>query len=159
MRILALDPGFDRLGIAILEREKNGTKETLIFSECFQTNKKESLSKRIFAIGNELEQVITKYTPEVCASESLFFAKNQKTAIDVASSRGVLLYIAEKYNLPLYEYTPLQIKIAVTGYGRSDKSQVTNMVRRIIQIDKKITIDDEFDAIAVGLTCFAIEKF
>ena len=76
----------------------------------------------------------------------------------VAGSRGVIIYVAEKHGLKVFEYTPLQIKIAVTGYGRSDKLQVTQMVQRLIKVDKKVKFDDEYDAIAVGLTCFAIEK-
>ena len=84
---------------------------------------------------------------------------NQKTAIDVAGVRGMLFYIAKKHSLSVFEYTPLQIKMAVTGYGKSDKKQVTDMVTKLIKIDKKIKFDDEYDAIAVGLTCFASERF
>lgn len=156
MKILAVDPGYDRLGIAVLSK-KNG-EEKILYSDCFQTNKKDSYPKRILSIGNELERLIKEFKPNIFASESLFFASNKKTAIDVAGSRGVLLYIAEKHGLPFFEYTPLQIKIAVTGYGRSDKSQVTNMVHKLILIDKENVIDDEYDAIAVALTCSAIEK-
>ena len=156
MRILAVDPGFDRLGVAIIDKE-NG-KESLLYSNCFQTDKKDSYSKRLSAIGNELERLIKKFKPEIFASEGLFFATNRRTAIDVAGSRGALFYVAEKYNLPVFEYTPLQIKVAVTGYGKSDKSQVTEMVKRLIKIDKKKALDDEYDAIAVALTCSAIEK-
>jgi len=157
MKILAVDPGFDRLGIAVLE--KKGESESLLYSDCFQTNKKNSYSNRIRAIGDEIERLIDEFSPDVFASEGLYFSKNQKTAIDVAGSRGAIFYVAEKYSLPVHEYTPLQIKVAVTGYGKSDKSQVTDMVNRLIKIDKKIRIDDEYDAIAVALTCSAIEKF
>ena len=156
MRVLAVDPGYDRLGIAVLEKEKDA--ETLLFSDCIQTNKEDPFSTRLRAVAEAFEKTIIEYTPDVFASEALFFAKNQKTAIDVASARGTFMYIAGKHNLPVHEYTPLQIKIAVTGYGRSDKSQVTDMVTRLIKIEKKIKLDDEYDAIAVGLTCLAVEK-
>ena len=157
MRILAVDPGYDRLGIAVLEKEEGD--ETLVYSDCFQTNKNDSYSVRLRAIGDEVERLIEEYSPDVFASEGLFFATNRKTAIDVAGSRGAIFYVAEKYNLPVHEYTPLQIKVAVTGYGKSDKAQVTDMVCRLIKMDDKKRLDDEFDAIAVALTCAAIEKF
>ncbi len=157
MRILAVDPGYDRLGIAIIERKAG--KEILLYSDCFQTEKDALYEKRLLDIGDEMERLIREYEPNVFASEALFFAKNQKTAIAVAGSRGTLLYIARKHNLPVFEYTPLQIKIAVTGYGKSDKAQVTDMVKRLIRIEKQVAVDDEYDAIAVGLTCAATEKF
>ena len=156
MRILAVDPGFDRLGVAVLEK-KDGD-ETLVYSNCFQTNKKDSYPMRLQAIGSEIERLIKEFSPDVFASEGLYFATNRKTAIDVAGSRGALFYVAAKYDLPVYEYTPLQIKVAVTGYGKSDKGQVTEMVQRLIKMDDKKRIDDEYDAIAVALTCSAIEK-
>jgi crossover junction endodeoxyribonuclease RuvC len=157
MRILAIDPGFDRLGVAILERKNN--KETLLYSNCFQTSSKDTYALRLKLVADELERLISDFKPSVCALEALFFAKNQQTAIDVAGSRGVCIYIAEKHAMEVYEYTPLQIKIAVTGYGKSDKSQVTDMVQRLISIEKEKAVDDEYDAIAVGLTCMATERF
>lgn len=157
MKIIAVDPGYDRLGVAILEKE-NG-KETLLFSQCYQTSKEDSFSKRLKFIGDALDSLIKEYSPDVFASEGLFFSKNQKTAIDVAGSRGALFYVAEKHNLPLHEYSPLEIKVAVTGYGKSDKTQVTEMVKRLVRIEKKNALDDEYDAIAVALTCSAIEKY
>lgn len=157
MRVLSVDPGYERLGIAIVEQKKGG-KEELIYSNCFRTSKDILFEERLLKIGESVEEVIQKYSPDVFASESLFFTKNQKTALLVAGARGVLLYVATKNNLPIFEYTPLQIKIAVTGYGRSDKLQVTDMVKRLIDIKKEIKLDDEYDAIAVGLTCLASEK-
>ncbi len=157
MRVLSVDPGYDRLGVAIIE--KDGKKnETLLYSNCITTSKKLNYPERLEKIANEVENLIKKYSPQIFASESLFFTKNQKTAIDVAGSRGMLLYIANKNNLKIFEYTPLQIKIAITGYGKSDKNQVQSMTRKLIKIDENSKLDDEYDAIAVGLTCFAIEK-
>ena len=157
MKVLSIDPGYGRLGIAIIESENK--KERLLYSDCFQTDKKLSYEERLLKIGNELSTLIKKFNPDILAIESLFFAKNQKTAIDVAGVRGVLIYIAKSHNLSIFEYTPLQIKIAITGYGRGDKKQVTQMVEKLIKIEKFIKLDDEYDAIAVGLTCLASERF
>ena len=158
MRVLSVDPGYDRLGIAVIEKEK-GQKETLVYSDCFLTDKKQPLPERYLAISEEIDRLVEKYKPEIFSSETLFFSKNQKTAIAVAGARGVLLCAAEKNKLPIYEYSPLEIKVAVTGYGKSDKDQVTDMVKRLIRIEKEDVLDDEYDAIAVGLTCLAMERF
>lgn len=158
MRIIAIDPGYERLGIAILEREVRN-KEILVYSDCFKTDKKLEHFERLGLIGNEIEKVILKYKPEVLCLETLFFSVNQKTAITVAEARGVILFQAAKHNLKVHEYGPGQIKVAVTGYGKSDKRAVNSMVDKLVKIDKTIAHDDEYDAIAVGLTCFATEKF
>ncbi len=157
MRIISIDPGYERLGLAVLEKE-NGI-DVLVYSDCLRTYKNLPYPDRLLALGNDLSSIIEKFSPKALASESLFFTKNQKTAIDVAGVRGMILFIAKKYSLSVFEYTPLQIKIAVTGYGRSDKKQVTEMVAKLIDIKKEINIDDEYDAIAVGLTCLASERF
>lgn len=153
MRVLAIDPGYERLGIAIVEKQNN--KDTLIYSACFQTDKKNDHSKRLFAIYEELKRVIEEYQPDTSALETLFFTNNQKTALKVAEVRGVILAVSESYNLKIYEYTPGAIKIGVTGYGKSDKTAIIKMIPLLIKIDKVIKFDDEFDAIAVGITCLS----
>lgn len=153
MKILAFDPGFERLGVAVLERTAG--RDTLVHSECLQTPKILSFAERLAALGTEVESLITAHTPDVVALESIFFEKNAKTAINVAAVRGVLAYIAAKRGLPLHEYTPLQVKVAVTGYGKSDKTAVAAMVPRLIALPERKRLDDEVDAIAVGLTCLA----
>ena len=153
MRILAIDPGYERVGIAILG------KDTLVFSECFKTSSKIPFSERLFLIGREIESVIKKYKPKLLAIEKLFFATNQKTAMSVSEAKGVIVYEAKKAGLKIFEYTPLEIKIAVTGYGKSDKKSVIDMVKKLIKINENKNSDDEIDAIAVGLACFAREKF
>ncbi|MDP3661607.1 MAG: crossover junction endodeoxyribonuclease RuvC [bacterium] len=157
MRVLAIDPGYDRLGIAILEKQ-NG-KEIALFSMCVTTDKKQTASERLAHIGGEIKKVIAEWKPEVLATETLFLFSNQKTAFRVAEARGVILYETACAGLSVFEYTPLQIKIAVTGYGRSDKTQVTEMVRKLIALPPRKRLDDEYDAIAIGLTCLATEKF
>lgn len=158
VRVLSVDPGYDRLGVAVIERNVGG-KERLLYSACIETPKTDEFSARLKALGEEFERIIETYSPGIFASETLFFTKNQKTALLVAGARGVLTYLAEKHGLSVFEYTPLQIKIAVTGYGKSDKQQVTAMVERLIAVEKPIRHDDEYDAIAVGLTCLASERF
>lgn len=153
-RILAVDPGIERVGIAILEKERGG-KEVLIFSECFKTKSSLSLPERLNLIGSHINEIVTEYEPSALAIESLFFAANQKTAMVVSQARGVIVYEGTRGGLPIYEYTPLQIKVAVTGYGKATKSQVNSMVQKLIKIQKKIKSDDEMDAVAIGLTCFA----
>src|SRR3989344_2103608 len=118
MIILGIDPGYDRLGIAILEKKN---KETLLHSECFITSSKDSFYTRLFQIGKRINEIIKEYNPDILAIESLFITKNQKTAMRVSEARGVIMYEAIKNNIKVLEYTPLQIKMAVTGYGKSDK--------------------------------------
>ncbi len=154
MKIIAFDPGYERLGIAILEKEQNG-KDKVIYSECFKTSAKEAHSERLGQIAKKVEELIEKFLPEQMAIETLFFSKNTKTALKVAESRGVLMAICAKEGLFVNEFTPQTIKAAVTGSGSSDKTQVSKMVSLITNIDLKGKIDDEIDAIAVGLTCLA----
>lgn len=156
MKILSIDPGYDRVGIAILEKSKNtNNKETLIYSDCLTTSSKDVFIERLRLIGLGIEKVIHKYKPTVMVIESLFFNSNQKTVMLVSEAKGMIKYIALYNKLNIFEYTPLQIKIAVTGYGRSSKQQVTIMTQKLISIKKEVNYDDEYDAIAVGLTYFA----
>lgn len=157
MRVLAIDPGYERVGIAVVEKNEKG-KEILCYSDCFKTSSALSFLERLNLIGQEIERLIKEHGPTTFAIEKLFFNSNQKTASMVSEVRGALIYIASKNSLFLYEYTPLQVKMAVTGNGRGDKKQVADMVQQLIKIEKDIQYDDEFDAIAVGLTCLASEK-
>ena len=157
MRILAIDPGYERVGIAIIEKNPGERKETLLYSDCFKTSAKLAFVTRLTHIGQELERLIDEYQPQALAIETLFFSNNQKTAMRVSEARGVMIYTMASRSLPVHEYTPLQIKIAVTGHGKSDKKQVIAMTPRLIDIKKEIAHDDEYDAIAIGLTCIASE--
>lgn len=153
MKTISIDPGYERLGVAILE--KGAGKENLLFSDCLKTSAKLPHEERLKIIGEGVRSLIKKYEPEVMAIETLFFKANVKTAMKVSEARGVMLYEAAQNGLAVKEFTPLQIKIAVTGYGKSEKSQVTTMVKKLIKIEKELQYDDEYDAIAVGLTYFA----
>jgi len=157
MRIISIDPGFERVGIAIIEKTFL-KKDVLVYSNCFKTTPKISLNERIKNIGNEVEKIIKKYKPEALAIEKLYFTTNQKTVMGVAEARGVIIYVATKNNLSVYEYTPPQIKVAVTGYGKASKTMIMSMVPKLIDVDSGINSDDELDAIAIGLTCLACEK-
>lgn len=162
-KIVSIDPGYERVGIAVLEKVSVGSGgEKLIYSDCFKTSSKLLFIERLNLIGKEIERVIKKYNPSIFAIEKLFFNTNQKTAMMVSEARGALIYIALKNKLKVFEYTPLQIKVAVCGDGRADKIQVISMVKNLIEIKKEISPpaggDDEYDAIAVGLTCFASER-
>ncbi len=155
-RILAIDPGYERLGLAILEKRNEG--EFCIFSETFQTSAKLDFKDRLFQIGKRVEFLLDSYGIEVLVLEDLFFNTNQKTALKVSEVRGVLIYLALNRNIKVFEYTPLQIKTAITGYGRADKKQILFMLKRLVKIEKDIKYDDEYDAIAIGLTFFAYNK-
>lgn len=157
MRIISIDPGYERLGLAVIEKEKN-KKEVLVFSECFKTSAKLPHNERLALIGDRIKEIIKKYKPEILATEKLFFSKNQKTALLVSEARGVILYTGTSMGLEIFEYTPIDIKIAITGYGKAEKNQIIDMVRKLIKIDSNTNSDDEFDAIAIGLTHFAIQR-
>ncbi|MGC9602413.1 MAG: crossover junction endodeoxyribonuclease RuvC [Minisyncoccia bacterium] len=155
MRVLAFDPGFERLGVAVAE--KNNGKETVLHSECVRTDASLPFSERLLTLGTAVEALIKKFKPDVIALEEIFFGKNAKTGVQIAEVRGMLTYIATKKGLTVYGYTPLEVKIAVTGYGKSDKSAVAMMVPRLASLPKRRRLDDELDAIAIGLTCLACE--
>jgi len=157
MKIISIDPGYERLGLAIIEKSPK-QKEVLIFSECFKTSAKLPHHERLTLIGNRIKEIIKKYKPEQLATEKLFFSGNQKTAMLVAEARGVILYTGSSLGLEVFEYTPGDIKIAITGYGRSEKKQIIDMVKKLIIVTSKTNSDDEFDAIAIGLTHFAIHR-
>jgi crossover junction endodeoxyribonuclease RuvC len=153
MRVLAVDPGYDRAGVAIIE--KRDGKEFLLFSKCLVTDKKLDLNQRIFSLGVELEDIIETHDPDTLAIETLFFNKNIKTGIGVAEARGVIIFLAKKHNCQVYEFGPQEIKVAITGYGSSDKAAVIDMVKRLVINAPDKALDDEYDAIAVGVTCLA----
>lgn len=153
MRVLAIDPGYDRLGVAVLEKQNN--KEVLLYSSCIETKPRTELSDRLLILGKEVQTLIDEYHPTALGIETLFFNKNQKTAIGVAQARGIVIFLAKQAGCALYEFGPQEIKVAVTGYGKSDKKAVIDMVKRLIPSVKEGAHDDEYDAVAVGITCLA----
>ena len=157
MRVIAVDPGYDRLGVAVLEHSDDGS-EKLIHSTCIETDATATLPARMHTLGTAFDALLDTYAPDALAIETLFFNKNQKTAVGVAQARGVCIYLAGTHNCTIYEYGPQEIKIAVTGYGGSNKTQVIDMVRRLIPTAPEKALDDEYDAIAVGITCLACNR-
>ena len=159
MKVISIDPGYDRLGIAVIEK-KDGEKETLLYSECIVTDRADDFYKRLNYVVTSTKSAIKKYSPAILSIETLYFTNNQKTAMRVAETRGAIIQCANDANLKIFEYTPLQVKVAIGGHGRSEKTQIIYMLPKLIDLgEKKIQYDDEYDAIAIGLTCLAIERF
>ena len=141
---LAIDPGYDRLGAAVFK----GT--TLLYSECF-TPKKGEVSDRLLSVFERVRSLIQEHSPSTLALETLFFSKNQKTAMHVAEARGAIIVAAKSEGLEVVEYSPQAIKIAVTGSGNAQKDAVIRMVDRLIKLPVRKRLDDEYDAIALGI--------
>lgn len=151
MIILGIDPGFERMGCAVLEKSSAG--EKLIYSTCLISSRNDAHEKRLLVLANGLKKIIKDFKPGIMAIEKLFFSANQKTALKVAEARGVALLLAAENNLKVVEFTPLEVKMAMTGYGRAEKDQVRKMVLAMLKIDARKKLDDEIDAIAIALTC------
>lgn len=149
--VLAADPGYERLGLAIVRRTARG--EELVASTCARTSKELSLPERIGLLSHEVAAIIENYSPDALAMERIYFSKSRSTAFGVAEVRGMLETIAAQHGLPVFEYSPQAIKIAITGYGASDKKAVASMLPSLIALPEKKRLDDELDAIAVGITC------
>lgn len=170
-RILGIDPGYDRCGVAIVEGTMQ--KPKLVFSCCIETDRKKTFVERVEFIFNSLNQIIKEYKPTELSIEDLFFTTNQKTVIKVAEARGVCLLAGQINKLKIGEYTPLQVKTYLTSYGRADKKQVYFIVEKILKLNDKnksekenkvIMLewakkqDDEIDAIAIALTHLFVTK-
>ncbi len=149
MRILGIDPGIARCGWGIVESEKSKVKS--ISYGCIETSSKKTIEKRLEEIYSEVEKIIKKYSPDAMSIEELFFNTNAKTAFVVGQARGVILLSASQAGIPIHIYTPLQVKMAVTGYGRAEKDQIGKMVKIILKLDEVPKLDDTSDALAVAL--------
>ncbi|MEG0069112.1 crossover junction endodeoxyribonuclease RuvC [Cetobacterium sp.] len=150
MRILGIDPGTAIVGYSILDFKEN--KYNLIKYGCIYTSKDLPMEDRLLQIFNELEEIIDEYSPKFMAVEELFFFKNNKTVISVGQARGVIILAGKKNGLQIENYTPLQVKMGITGYGKADKKQVQLMVQKILKLDEIPKPDDAADAIAVAIT-------
>lgn len=148
--ILGIDPGYGRTGWGVIAYENN--KATLIQADLIETSKEASFPERINHIYDQVAQLINLYNPTELAIESIFFFKNAKTVIDVSQARGVVVLAGFQKNLPIFNYTPLQIKQSLIGYGRGDKKQIIQMLAFHLQKQKLPKQDDTCDAIAVALT-------
>ena len=149
MKILGIDPGMAIVGYGMIGVENNNIE--LITSGSIQTDKTLSDSKRLLEIYADLSQIVEKYKPDCASVEQLFFFKNQKTIIPVAEARGVILTVLEKFNIPTYSYTPMEVKQVLTGYGRADKKEVESMVKLSLNNQELPKLDDTIDAIAIAI--------
>lgn len=149
MIIIGIDPGFARIGYGIIQ--KNRSSYRVLDFGCITTSPQESFPSRLVQIEKDLRTILKKYHPDCCSIENLFFFKNSKTAFSVSAARGVLILTAKKYGISVFEYTPLQIKQAVTGYGKASKSQVMIMIKKLLLITNKIVLDDTSDALAAAM--------
>ena len=148
MIILGIDPGYAIIGYGIIDTSKS---DMVVDYGAITTPKEDSLPIRLEAIENSLKFLFDKFKPDVVAIEELFYFKNQKTVIQVAQARGVIMLACQKYCGNIYEYTPLQIKQALTGQGRAEKAQVQYMVKAILGLNSIPKPDDAADALAVAI--------
>lgn len=148
-RILGIDPGTGRLGFGVIDVLQG--KPQLVDGGVITTPPHTEESERLLTIFDELTQIIAEHRPQIMAVEKLFFAQNVTTAINVAQARGVILLCGKRAGLELHEYTPLQIKMALTGYGRAQKPQIQEMVRMLLGLQELPKPDDAADALAVAL--------
>lgn len=149
MRILGIDPGIAIVGFGVLDCDKG--KQAMVQYGAINTEAGLPLATRLVQIQTDLEQLIMQFRPDEIAIEELFFSKNITTGIAVAHGRGIILYTAEKLGVPIYEYTPMQVKQAVVGYGLAEKRQVMDMVKRILKLKAVPKPDDAADALAIAL--------
>ena len=150
MRIIGIDPGYAIVGYAILDFVNN----IRILKKCgvIETSSKSNFSDRLIQIYEELQIILNEYNPDCASVESLFFQNNQKTAIYVSQARGVILFCLRRNNVEIFEFTPLQAKSVITGFGRATKSQMIYMTQKFLNLKDHIKPDDAADACALALT-------
>lgn len=156
MRIIGIDPGTGILGFGIIDIDAKN-KASLVDAGVIRTPVKEADSIRLVTIYDELHEIITELKPDVMVVEKLFFAQNVTTAMSVAQARGVVLLCGKQHGLELHEYTPLQIKLSLTGYGRAEKKQIQEMVRVLLGLKDVPKPDDCADALAAAL-CYSMHS-
>ncbi len=157
MIILGIDPGTATTGFGIIDYDKNSF--SCLDYGVIETLSNECAGERLKQINSDLNYIIKKHKPALVAVESLFFFKNLKTVMPVSQARGVILFTVSKNNIPFVEYTPLQAKIAVTGYGKAQKNQVQEMVKNILNLEELPKPDDAADALAIAICCANNLKF
>jgi crossover junction endodeoxyribonuclease RuvC len=160
MIIIGIDPGTATTGFAIIDKTKDKIK--VLDYGCVITTPNLCPGDRLKIINNELNKLIKKHQPKVMAIENLFFFKNLKTAMPVSQAKGVILLTAAKKRIPVYEFTPLQVKMAITGYGKAEKKQVQKMIQTLLNLeekpkDKNKRKDDATDALGVAF-CYTLQS-
>ncbi|MDP2648652.1 MAG: crossover junction endodeoxyribonuclease RuvC [Patescibacteria group bacterium] len=154
MKVLAIDPGYGRCGVAVVEKNGGG-REVVLYSDCIETSPKTEFVERLAQVAGECARLLRLHSPDCVALEKLYFQNNQKTAMQVSEVRGALINTASEFGLAVFEYTPGEVKSAVAGSGRADKRSLAKMLHTLVSIEKEITHDDEYDAIAIGITHLA----
>lgn len=149
MKILGIDPGMAIVGYSLVDFD--GENCTLLNSGSIQTSKNDKESKRLLEIFNDMNQIVEMYKPDIASIEKLYFFRNQTTVMPVAHARGVILMVLEKYNIPIFEYTPMEVKQVLTGYGRAEKKEVEQMVKISLGVDSLPKLDDTVDSIAIAI--------
>jgi len=151
MIILGIDPGTARIGIGLIKYENK--KAAILCYDCLTTSPKDDTAQRLKDLHDQLTKFLKKHQPDAVAVEDIFFFKNLKTAIKVSQARGVILLAASQQKIRIFEYTPLQIKQALTGYGRAEKQQVQHMVKAVLELKELPQPDDAADALAAAICC------
>ncbi len=149
MKILGIDPGLGIVGYSVVDYD--GENPVLLHSGSIQTQKGAREPARLLEIFEDMTSIVEKYNPDCAAIEKLFFFRNRTTVMPVAHARGVILTVLEKFNVPIYEYTPMEVKQVLTGYGRADKKEVEQMVKLSLGVDNLPKLDDTVDAIAIAI--------
>lgn len=149
MKILGIDPGLGIVGYSIVEYD--GETPVLLHSGSVQTQKEAREASRLLEIFNDMTSIVETYKPDCAAIEKLFFFRNRTTVMPVAHARGVILTVLEKFGVPIYEYTPMEVKQVLTGYGRADKKEVEQMVKLSLGVEALPKLDDTVDAIAIAI--------
>jgi len=157
MRILGIDPGVAITGYSILEEK--GADYCFIASGCIRTASDLEPELRLLIIYDRIAELVGEYNPQALVVEKIFFSKNVRTAFQVGEARGVVLLAAARAGISLFEYTPLQVKQAVAGYGRAEKAQVQKMVQLLLKLQQPPAVDDEADAMAVALCHLQNRRF
>jgi crossover junction endodeoxyribonuclease RuvC len=152
MLIFGVDPGTAAIGYGLVKAERGKECALEIFG-CIETSPRRTTAERLGDLYEALTALIKKYRPDVLAVEDIFFFKNLKTAVKVSQARGVILLAGQKNHLLIYEYTPLQVKQALTGYGRAEKKQIQQMVKSVLRLKEAPQPDDAADALAVAICC------
>jgi crossover junction endodeoxyribonuclease RuvC len=154
MIIVGIDPGTERTGYGIIQTHQNKSFELKHQGHgCITTDRSETKTARLVSLEKQLSHVLKEYRPDALAVETLFFFKNLKTVMPVSEARGVILFTGAKKKIPIYEFSPLQVKMTITGYGRAEKKQVQLMMQDLLHLEELPKPDDAADGLALAATC------
>lgn len=156
MRILGIDPGTAITGFGVIDYD--GRSYKFVDAGVIRTPKEQPMNERLSTVYDEMHELLKEFKPDVMSIELLFFARNVTTAMTVGQSRGIVMLAATQAGIPIYEYTPMQVKQAVTGYGKADKKQIQEMVKNLLKLDQIPKPDDAADGLAIAITHAGIKS-